>query len=107
MSLLRMKVVKRGGSFEHSGTVVSEFLTTAGQHRIVLEFDAPVEGMLHIYRPDQVEPKGDAALQTYKAVGTDLLVWNEDKECYCKQGELYSEAICLEIVNHLNGGFYG
>ncbi|MCO5763756.1 MAG: hypothetical protein NHG36_20020 [Chromatiaceae bacterium] len=29
--------------------------TTAGEPRLVLEFDAPVAGMLHVYRPDQVE----------------------------------------------------
>lgn len=55
MSLLSKKVRKIGGSFEHTGTVVSEFKTTAGEDRIVLEFDPPTDGMLHIYRPDQVE----------------------------------------------------
>ena len=49
-------VRKVGGSFQHTGTVVAEFRTTAGEPRIVLEFDAPVAGMLHVYRPDQVEP---------------------------------------------------
>ena len=49
-------VRKVGGSFEHTGAVVAEFKTTAGEPRIVLEFDAPVAGMLHVYRPDQVEP---------------------------------------------------
>lgn len=48
-------VRKVGGSFQHTGTVVAEFKTTAGEPRIVLEFDAPVAGMLHVYRPDQVE----------------------------------------------------
>lgn len=42
-------------SFRHTGTVVATFKTLAGAERIVLEFDAPVAGMLHIYRPDQVE----------------------------------------------------
>lgn len=46
---------KVGGSFQHTGTIVSEFKTVAGEARVVLEFDAPVTGMLHIYRPDQVE----------------------------------------------------
>jgi hypothetical protein len=46
---------KVGGSFQHTGTVLSEFTTLAGQPRLVLEFDAPVQGMLHVYRPDQVE----------------------------------------------------
>ena len=46
---------KHGGSFQHTGTVVAEFHTLAGEPRIVLEFDAPVAGMLHIYRPDQIE----------------------------------------------------
>lgn len=46
---------KIGGSFQHSGTLVSEFKTTSGENRVVIEFDAPVQGMLHIYRPDQLE----------------------------------------------------
>lgn len=50
------RVRKSGGSFQHTGSVVSSFKTLAGEPRIVLEFDAPVGGMLHIYRPDQVEP---------------------------------------------------
>ena len=53
--LLGKRVRKSGGSFQHTGVVVAEFHTTAGELRIVLEFDAPVDGMLHIYRPDQVE----------------------------------------------------
>ena len=53
--LLGKRVRKVGGSFQHTGVVVAEFHTTAGELRIVLEFDAPVAGMLHIYRPDQVE----------------------------------------------------
>ena len=48
-------VRKKGGAFQHTGVVVAEFKTVAGKDRIVLEFDAPVDGMLHIYRPDQVE----------------------------------------------------
>ena len=55
MSLLGKSVRKVGGSFQHTGVVVAEFATTAGEKRIVLEFDAPVAGMLHVYRPDQVE----------------------------------------------------
>lgn len=54
------RVRKIGGSFQHTGTVVAEFTTTAGEPRIVLEFDAPVAGMLHVYRPDQVEAALDA-----------------------------------------------
>ena len=53
--LIGKQVKKVGGSFQHTGVVVAEFTTTAGEHRIVLEFDAPVAGMLHVYRPDQVE----------------------------------------------------
>jgi hypothetical protein len=49
------KAAKIGGSFQHTGTVVAEFTTTAGEKRVVLEFDAPTKGMLHIYRPDQIE----------------------------------------------------
>lgn len=55
MNLLGKKVIKTGGSFQHTGIVVAEFQTTAGENRIVLEFDEPVKGMLHVYRPDQVE----------------------------------------------------
>ena len=54
-------VRKIGGSFQHTGTVVADFKTAAGEPRIVLEFDAPVAGMLHVYRPDQVEPCESAA----------------------------------------------
>ena len=53
--LIGKRVRKSGGSFQHTGVVVAEFHTTAGESRIVLEFDAPVSGMLHVYRPDQVE----------------------------------------------------
>ena len=56
------KVRKIGGSFQHTGTVVSEFKTIAGEPRIVVEFDPPVSGMLHIYRPDQVEGIENQAL---------------------------------------------
>ena len=55
VKLINRRVMKTGGSFQHSGVVVSEFKTTLGQDRIVVEFDAPVAGMLHIYRPDQVD----------------------------------------------------
>lgn len=55
MSLLSKKVRKIGGAFEHTGTVVSEFKNSAGEDRIVVEFDPPVKLMLHIYRPDQVK----------------------------------------------------
>ncbi len=53
--MVNKRVRKTGGSFEHTGTVVADFLTTSGQRRIVLEFDTLVAGMLHVYRPDQVE----------------------------------------------------
>lgn len=49
------RVIKTGGSFQHTGTLVAVFQTTAGAERVVIEFDAPVSGMLHVYRPDQVE----------------------------------------------------
>jgi len=52
--LVGKHVAKVGGSFQHTGTVVAQFVTTAGEQRVVLEFDAPVAGMLHVYRPDQV-----------------------------------------------------
>ena len=53
--LIGKQVKKVGGSFQHTGVVVAEFTTTTGEPRIALEFDAPVAGMLHIYRQDQVE----------------------------------------------------
>ena len=53
--LIGKRAKKVGGSFQHTGVVVSEFHTMAGELRIVIEFDAPVAGMLHIYRPDQIE----------------------------------------------------
>ena len=53
--LIGKRVKKVGGSFQHTGVVVAEFTTTAGEPRIVLEFYAPVAGMLHVYRHDQVE----------------------------------------------------
>ena len=54
MNSLNKKAGKVGGSFEHTGTIVAEFTTTRGDKRVVLEFDNPVSGMLHIYRPDQL-----------------------------------------------------
>lgn len=57
------KVVKVGGSFQHTGVVVAEFKTTLGQRRVVVEFDEPVSGMLHIYRTDQVDLIGDKCAQ--------------------------------------------
>lgn len=53
------RVRKIGGSFQHTGTVVAQFTTLAGEPRIVMEFDQPIAGMLHIYRPDQVEDAND------------------------------------------------
>ena len=53
--LIGKRVKKIGGSFQHTGVVVAEFTTTAGEPRIVLEFDAPVAGMLHVYQPYQVK----------------------------------------------------
>jgi hypothetical protein len=49
------RVRKIGGSYQHTGTIVSEFTTTTGETRIVVEFDEPVKGLLHIFRPDQVK----------------------------------------------------
>lgn len=59
-SLIGKRVIKSGGSFQHTGVVVAEFKTTAGAERVVLEFDEPVSGMLHVYRPDQLEVLSDA-----------------------------------------------
>lgn len=57
--MINKRYKKSGGSFEHTGTVVAEFETTEGKKRVVLEFDEPVKGMLHVYRPDQLEPIAD------------------------------------------------
>ena len=46
---------KVGGSFQHTGTVLVEFVTTGGAERVVFEFDEPIQGMLHVYRKDQIE----------------------------------------------------
>ena len=45
---------KVGGSYQATGTVVSEFKTLAGKDRVVFEFDVP-QGMLHIFSTDQIE----------------------------------------------------
>lgn len=52
---LNDRVKKVGGSFEHTGVIRAVFTTTHGADRVVVEFDPPVGGMLHIYRPDQLE----------------------------------------------------
>lgn len=49
------RVRKSSGEFQHTGTIVAAFTTTTGKPRVVLEFDAPVAGMLHVYRPDQLK----------------------------------------------------
>ena len=56
--------IKVGGNFQHTGTIVSAFCTTAGAERYVIEFDPPVGGMLHVYTGEQLAhlPKvGEAA----------------------------------------------
>ncbi len=45
---------KIGGSYQADGVIVSEFLTTAGERRVVFEFDSP-KGMLHIFNEAQIE----------------------------------------------------
>lgn len=52
---VKRHVRKVGGSYQHTGVVLSHFWTRSGKERIVVEFDPPVEGMLYILRPDQVE----------------------------------------------------
>ena len=49
------RIRKTGGSFQHTGVVVAIFTTSRRETRIVVEFNDPVGGVLHIYRPDQVE----------------------------------------------------
>ena len=53
--MLHKRVRKTGGDYQHTGTVVSVFAKTNGDIRLVIEFDRPTQGMLHILRPDQVE----------------------------------------------------
>ena len=43
-----MRRAKKIGSYEASGTIVSEFKTLAGETRYVFEFDEPA-GLLHIF----------------------------------------------------------
>lgn len=45
---------KIGGSYQAEGTIVSTFKTTAGEQRVVFEFNEP-RGMLHIFTESQVE----------------------------------------------------
>lgn len=49
------RATKIGGSYQADGTVVSEFVTTAGLRRCVFEFDTP-KGMLHIFSMEQITP---------------------------------------------------
>lgn len=44
---------KVGGSYEAEGYIVSRFVTTTGQHRVVFEFSEPA-GMLHIFAHHQI-----------------------------------------------------
>lgn len=53
------RVRKEGGSYQHTGTVLARFNTVAGLPRLVMEFDPPVAGCLHIFNPDQVRPLVD------------------------------------------------
>lgn len=54
-SYLGKRVVKRGGDYTHTGTVVSVFEKKDGKIRAVVEFDPPTEGLLHIFSMDQLE----------------------------------------------------
>lgn len=47
------RVLKTGGSFEATGTIVAAFNNTSGDARYVMEFDVP-PGMLHIYTANQL-----------------------------------------------------
>lgn len=49
------KVKKINGCYQATGTVVAIFKTTAGETRVVFEFNPPLVGMLHIFREDQLE----------------------------------------------------
>ena len=58
-SFVGERVTKVGGSFQHTGVVIAAGYTTAGEPRVLIEFDEPVQGMLHVYRLDQVEVIAD------------------------------------------------
>lgn len=49
------RVRKATGDYQHTGTIVSVFEKRDGSTRVVVEFDPPVSGMLHIFRPEQLE----------------------------------------------------
>ncbi len=49
------RVRKIGGDYSHTGRVAAIFQTAAGNTRCVVEFEYPVQGMLHIFRLDQLE----------------------------------------------------
>ena len=48
------RVVKVGGSYQATGTIVSAFTTLSGKERYVFEFDTP-NGLLHIFGGHQLE----------------------------------------------------
>lgn len=54
---------KIGGSYEADGHVVARFKTLAGAERLVFEFAEPA-GLLHIFRPDQVQSARWAGVRT-------------------------------------------
>jgi hypothetical protein len=57
--MLHRHVRKRSG-YKWPGVVVAEFVTLAGEKRLVVECTAPeVAGALHIFRPDQIEADQD------------------------------------------------
>jgi hypothetical protein len=48
--------VEKINGYKWPGVVVASFLTTKGEHRVVVECTVPeVAGALHIYAPDQLK----------------------------------------------------
>lgn len=49
--------VEKIRGYKWPGVVVASFVTTRGEHRLVVECTVPeVAGALHIYSPDQIRP---------------------------------------------------
>jgi len=51
-----LRRVRKKAGYKWPGVIVAEFLTTAGERRVVVECTAEdVRGALHIFNPDQLE----------------------------------------------------
>jgi hypothetical protein len=51
-----LRWVRKKSGYEFPGVVVAQFMTLAGEKRVVVECTVPeVAGVLHIFNPDQIE----------------------------------------------------